>query len=280
MHDRIQTIFSVRAWIALSVLMLAIVGAAPEVHAQSDKDEAQELAQRGAKAFVKKDYAMAVTYFQRAASLDPNPVLLYNLSLAQSRLGNVEDARDAAQRAIDMGSENVPEDTWVKLHARRDAYDRALAGQAMAQDLAPDDPAISDQRGGEEGDDGTSVARRESEPESPISTIGWVGAGTGVAGVALLAGAGFVNADVRATIESYDDARRAGEFDRAETLQSEVESGQQLGQVLLYSGAGLAAVGTGLFVYDLVNGGESEKSATVTGVPRPGGASVMLHLRF
>lgn len=279
MHNRIQTIFSFRAWIAVSVLIFAVVGMAPEVHAQSKKKEARQLAQRGAKAFVKKDYAMAVTYFQRAASLDPNPVLLFNLSLAHSRVGNVQDAREAAQRAINMGSENVPEDTWVKLHARRDAYDRALAAQAMAQELAPDDPEIS-MGPGDGGEGGQTTVGKSVEPGSPIGALGWTGAATGVVGVGMLAGAGLVTAGVRADIDAYNDARVAGNFDRARQLQDDVDQGQQLGQILLYSGAGLAAVGTGLFVFDLVNGAETEKKATLLTAPTRGGASVTLHLRF
>lgn len=281
MHDRIQTIFSMRAWIAVAVLVFGVVGISPEVHAQSDKKQAQTLAQKGAKAFVQKDYAMAVTYFQRAASLDPNPVLLYNLSLAQSKLGNVQEARDAAQRAIDMGSDGVPEDTWVKLHARRDAYDRGLSARSIADALAPDDARVSTEgpQGGESGQT-TVTASRQVDEGPAVGTLGWVGAGVGVAGVGLLAGAGLVNAGVRADIEDYDDARTAGEFDRAERLQSEVESGQQLGQILLYSGAGLTAVGAGLLIFDLVNGAESDKNAKLLTVPTRGGASVTLHLRF
>ena len=281
MHDRIQTIFSMRAWIAVAVLVVGVAGISPEVYAQSDKEQAQTLAQKGAKAFVKKDYAMAVTYFQRAASLDPNPVLLYNLSLAQSKLGNVQDARDAAQRAIEMGSDGVPKDTWVKLHARRDAYDRALSARSMADELAPDKPKVSTEESTSGTSDPTTVTTREQVDEGPaVGTLGWVGAGVGVAGVGLLAGAGLVNAGVRADIEAYDEARRAGEFDRAERLQGDVDSGQQLGQILLYSGAGLTAVGAGLFIFDMVNGTESDKKARLMTVPTRGRASVTLHLRF
>jgi tetratricopeptide (TPR) repeat protein len=280
MHERIQTIMSWRAWIALTVLIFAVAGVAPDAHAQSNKkEEAQQLAQKGAKAFVKKDYAMAVTYFQRAASLDPNPVLLYNLSLAHSKLGNVSDAKDAAQRAIDMGKEQMPEDTWVKLHARLDAYDRALEARSIATSLAPDEPEVSDRDDGGTTDPDTTV-RKDVDTKSPISALGWAGAATGVVGVGLLAGAGLVNADVRASIDSYDEARRAGEFDRARQLESDIESGQQLGQILLYSGAGLAAVGAGLFIVDVVNGSESESRAAVFGAPSPNGASVTFHLRF
>lgn len=274
-----------RRWLRVAVATFVTTGVlatgAWDAAAQTNEEQARELAERGSKAFVTKDYAMAVTYFQRAASLDPNPVLLYNLSLAHSRLGNLEDARAAAERAVAMGDEDAPADTRIKLRARLNGYGVALGGVGLASRLAPkaqveETPEVV---GPEEKMLDQAVGSGASEPA--ISVLGWSGVGAGVVGVGLLAGAGLVSSGVRADIEAYDEARRVGDIDRAESLEGDVASGQAIGQVLLYSGVGLAAAGVGLLVFDLV-GPEAGGNPELGLVPAvgPEGTSMTVHIRF
>lgn len=237
----------------------------------SDVKKAEAYYKKGVTAFFNKKYSLAITYFQRANALDPDPVVLYNISLAQSRLGNAQEALDAALEAKRMGG--LPADTAQKNEFRIVAYRRALNARGIAEALRPKaqveptEPASADEDGG-------------------MSAIGWAGVGTAGVGAAALIGAGVLNFVVQGNLDEYDTARADGDYGRATGLKNDIADRQSMGRVMLYSGAGLLAVGGALWAYDFFGGQDTDtgaaraERASVFGAVGADGASVQLRWDF
>ena len=247
----------------------------PESKQQEDKEKAEAYYERGVKAFFEKKYPQAITYFQRAYSLDPDAVQLYNISLAHSKMGNASDALEAALEAQSMGG--LPKDTALKNEFRIIGYRRVIAAKKVAEDINP--PTV--EKDTTKGDRG--VEDPGPSDEEGLGAVGWAGLGTAGLGVGALIGAGVLNFIVAGNMEEYDTARADGDFGRASGLYSDIGDRQEMGRVLLYSGAGLVAVGGALFAYDYFGSTETADSAdqaTVFGAVDPEGASVQVRWAF
>jgi tetratricopeptide (TPR) repeat protein len=249
--------------------------ASPESKEQEDKKKAEAYYESGVKAFFEKNYPQAITYFQRAYSLDPDAVQLYNISLAHSKMGNASDALEAALEAQKMGG--LPKDTALKNEFRINGYRRVLAARKVAEDINPPtaekDPTKDDRTVDDPG---------PSDDDS-LGAVGWAGLGTAGLGVGALVGAGVLNFIVAGNMEEYDTARADGDFGRASGLYSDIGDRQEMGRVLLYSGAGLVAVGGALFAYDYFGSTETADSsdqASVFGAVDSEGASVQVRWAF
>ncbi len=264
-------------WVALGVLVpSAYAQDAPDpdqgadAHGQNtDADnakKAQVYYQSGVKAYFNKKYSLAITYFERANALDPDPVVLYNISLAQSKLGNAKEALDAALQAQTIGG--LPKDTARKNRYRIVAFRRALAAQSVCEAINP--PAKA------------KVAKEDAH----FGAVGWSGVGAAGLGAAALIGAGVLDIVVSGNMDKYDSARADGNYQSAKSLRADITSGQQLGRVMLYSGVGLVAVGGALFAYDFFDMGESPHDrshvdlASVSGSVGADRASVQLRWTF
>src|SRR5690625_2089135 len=110
---------------SLRLLVAAILSLTLPLYSSSAEDSyTDELAdayyEQGVEALFNKNYSLAITYLQRAHALDPDPVVLYNISLAESRLGNTREALRAALQADEMGQ--MPEDTAIKNSGRIRAF--------------------------------------------------------------------------------------------------------------------------------------------------------------
>ncbi|QDG53700.1 hypothetical protein FIV42_24030 [Persicimonas caeni] len=238
----------------------------------SDEKKAEAYYNKGVDAFFKKKYSLAITYFQRANTLDPDPVVLYNISLAHSKMGNPKEALTAALEAQKMG--NLPEDTALKNQFRIVGYRRAIAAREVTEAINP--PAKAEI-------DPNKVPDKQPQTDEGLSVLGWTGAGTAGLGVAALVGAGVTNFIVAGNLEEYDTAQADGDYGRARGLHQDIQDRQSLGRVMLYSGAGLAAVGGALLAYDLLGGTETAgnaESASVFGAVDSDGASVQLRWSF
>lgn len=234
----------------------------------SDKKKAEVYNEKGVQAFFEKKYGQAIVYFQRAHELDPDPVLLYNISLAHSKMGNPADALEAAIEAKKYGG--LPEDTAHKNEFRIVAYRRAIKARQTAEAINPP-VTVKDEKKDE-------VPRDEG-----LSVLGWTGVGTAGVGVAALIGAGVVNFIVAGNLDEYDTARADGDYGRASGLHDDIQSRQEMGRVMLYSGAGLAIVGGALFAYDYFGSPEApadDEGASVFGTVDSDGASVQLRWNF
>lgn len=240
-------------------------------------EKAEAYYNKGVDAFFNKEYSQAITYFQRAHTLDPNPVVLYNISLAHAKLGNVPEALDAALQAQKMGG--LPDDTTLKNQARIHAFRRVLTAEKLAAARAPR---------AEVGATDLPPASVTAQPadRDGMGALGWTGIGLAGAGVATLAGVGVLNFMLADDVETYDKARAAGDFDTANAMYDDINDRQFIGQIMLYSGVGLVAVGGALWAVDYFGvmesapRDESRARTAVFGTVAPGHASVQAQWQF
>jgi tetratricopeptide (TPR) repeat protein len=237
-----------------------------------DQKKAEAFYDKGVKAFFEKNFPQAITYFQRAHSLDPSPVVLYNISLAHSKMGNASDALQASLEAQKM--EGLPEDTVLKNEYRIAGYRRVVTAIGVAEAINPP-----------QARDGSSDKDKPSPKveEDSLGAVGWAGLGTAGLGVGALVGAGVLNFIIAGNLDEYDTARADGDYGRASGLHSDIGDRQEMGRVLLYSGAGLLAVGSALFAYDYFGSPEAAGSAdqaSVFGAVDADGATVQLRWAF
>ncbi|MFP4597252.1 MAG: hypothetical protein ACLFVJ_03310 [Persicimonas sp.] len=234
---------------------------------QSDVKKAEAYYEKGVDAFFNKKYSLAVSYFQRANELDPDAVVVYNISRAHAKLGNPDDALEKALEAQAMGG--LPEDTAQKNRHRIVAYRRAVAAQDVCEALNPPVDEL-DEDSPESSDEGLGV-------------VGWTGVGVGSIGAAGLLGAGMMTFIVSGNLDEYDTARADGDYGRARGLHSDIGDRQEIGRLMLYSGAGLLAAGGAMFAWDYFSGQESAESDAKTAVfstVDTDGASVQFRLEY
>jgi len=93
-----------------------------------------------------------------------------------------------------------------------------------------------------------------------------------VAGVGLIAGSLYLNSTIAADISDISELDDAAQYGQK---RDEIRSNQSVGQVLLYSGIGLAALGGSAIVWDLVSPGESPFSVSLNPTQNGMGFSVM-----
>lgn len=257
------------------MVALFLVGSAGVAGAQqsSDGEKAKAYYDQGVSAFFNKNYSQAITYFQRANALDPDPVVLYNISLAHSKLGNAEDALVASLKAAEMGG--LPEDTALKNTARIRGYERIIRARSAAD-------ARSAQAAQHKELKSPGAGAPDSASDSAVGALGWVGVGTAGAGAAALFGSGVVSLLLRADIDDYEHFRTSGEYERARAMQDKIDERQFYGKLMLYSGVGLVALGTTLWAVDYFGNAETQTTAmpALGGALGPDGAHVQARWRF
>lgn len=257
------------------------------VSQDSDAEKAQKYYKKGMQAVYDEEYAIAITNFKRAHSLNPSGTLLYNISIAYSRMGKPEKALEHSLEAAER--DDLPKDTAVKNRARIASYtvantSRSITGETGAKASGPEaSPEESTSESTEEtaGTGGTEGTGSAPGRESGGSALTWLGAGVGLAGAGAVGWAVVLNFNVRDAIEAKRTAEEAGNYQEADRLYGQIQSRQQLGQILVYSGAGAMALGTTLLIVDAASSGASSRRAVrLTGGPTRGGWSLGLDLRF
>lgn len=244
----------------------------------SDEELAQAYYEQGVEAFFNKNYSLAITYFQRANALDADPVVLYNISLAQSRLGNIPEALQAALQAQEM--EGMPEDTALKNLARIRAFQLQMTAEEIAHALIP--PEEVEAQAAASPSPAPPLPQQESGP----SPLAWAGIGTASAGALAIATTGVLTLIVGNKIEEYNSARQDGDYEGALALQKQIGDQQMVGQILLYSGAGLIAIGGTLWAIDFLTQPKADSSPgalsqlSLSGFARPDGATLQVRWDF
>lgn len=285
------------ALLGASLIALLLVLSAANAFAQDSGsgEKAEAYYNKGVNAFFNKEYSLAITYFQRANALDPNPVVLYNISLAQSRLGNAAEALSASVKADEM--EGLPADTLLKNKARMHGYRLIIRAEkladaqaakaiAQAEALKAEEAGAPEAELSEEDVFGGDAFDSQDMPDAGMGVLGWAGIGTAGVGVAALVASGVLSVMLSDDLDSYESARVAGEYDRARGLQDTINDRQSLGQIMLYSGAGLLALGGALWAVDYFGGSETKESGDTLSQPTLGGsvgasgASVQANWRF
>jgi tetratricopeptide (TPR) repeat protein len=248
---------------------------------EANKKKAKAYYDKGVKAFFEKNFPEAITYFQRAHSLDPDPVQLYNISLAYSKMGNAADALTAALEAQKVGG--LPKDTAFKNQFRIIGYRRVIVAKSVTEAINPPKAQVSEDTTDAQDADKPAVKRPDNAQDRGLSTVGWAGLGTAGLGAGALVGAGVLNFIVAGNMDEYDTARADGDYGRASGLYSDIGDRQDMGRVLLYSGAGLVAVGGALFAYDYFGSTETTGSAdqaSVFGAVDSDGVNVQVRWAF
>ncbi len=249
------------------ILLVAVAFLFAASTAHAEESEAERLYKEGAEAYFQGEYAQAIIKFKRGNELDPNPMFLYNLALAYSKLGNVEEAESHAARAHKQG---LPPQFADKNAARLLAFRMQLKSTELAKpvEVAVEEgtcEADTDCQGGEVCDLQSSqcvaVSSTPTESGSGLSGLGWAGIGAIAGGSGLILGAVIIDLGLSSDIDEYDRLVADGQTDEAESLKSDIEGSQSTGQILLFAGVGVATVGAALLIYDLMFASDSESTS-------------------
>jgi len=239
--------------------------------AQGGPDElsakAQSYYRQGQRHYNEGEYEKAAEKLRKAYALTPMPLLLYNICLAEWRAGNLEEATAMAMRAR---GETLPKALRVKVDARLAAFEPIRSAREIAGRLAGD---------GVGGATGASAPRNVegelAEPAGPSGAsgasrfggIGWLGIGSATLGAAGLTLAGVFDSRVADAVERMNRANRRGREEKVERIRNnEIEPRKRAGLIFLYTGAGLAATGVTLIIWDLATVPDTAgQDATATG---------------
>jgi tetratricopeptide (TPR) repeat protein len=251
---RIKTIARRLSVLALTVCVLGVF-APTDVLAQdaSKAEQAQQAFDDGMSFYTEKEYGKAVAEFRKGYALMPAGMFLYNITLSYIKLGEYAKAQRYAQRAAEQG--DLPKKTLVKNAARIDALTVRISAAKLADSLEPE--AQSDLFGSQKPKDPSGETPKESGGPGMMT---YAGAGTALVGVGLIGGALYMGSDIEARSDQLAQVDDRADYD---TMRSSIESDRSVGQVLLVSGIGLAAVGSGLVVWDLMGSDESSGELSV-----------------
>lgn len=245
-----------------AVMAAACLCAGTQAHAQQQPENAEQQAvqfsTRAVEAFKAGEYELAGRYFLDAHALSPDPVLLYNAAYAYGRAGDYERASDLARRAEAAGLADAT--TTTRNTARRTAWRAALRAQAIAAQPEPEStPVVAD-----------ISAETDDWSHDPIF---YTGLAVTSLGVGALVSALVVDGSVADQAAQLDEARADGDAAAEQQLLSDIEDDQQLGRILVYTGAGLAVGGAALVTWAVL---DSDGSETVkpTVVLEDGGGQV------
>lgn len=252
----------------------AVAESPPQTEQTSDAERAQEFFDTGAQHYYEGEYGRAIVEFQKANRAHPHPLFLFNIALSNLHLQRHDRAIDAARRAEEMdqplGAENSARNRAMIASSETvlNSGDIAevIAGLEVDEEEADDDPAVAEPTDPEPVDEPPEV----DEPPG-FGPVGWAGAAGLGTGAAAMITAGVLDAQIRSDWDDLeaDMARMPDdEFDRE--IES-IERRQLTGQILLFSGVGVAVAGAALMGYELfVSPSETDGVAIGPRFDRPG----------
>jgi tetratricopeptide (TPR) repeat protein len=249
-------------------------GDAPSANAAK---QAREHFDAGASHFFRKEYGKALVEFQRAFELNPDAMILYNISAAHFRLGNFKEAYVTAQRARSFGG--MPD----KVIAPTDGRIAGLSVRLQAGELTD---AIANARAkaeaANEQSDGTAqtVVAPAPPADDSLGAVGWTGAVMTAAGTGLLLYTLYADLSLGPDLRDYENAAMEGNAADYDYFYDDIKARQQRARLTLYSGSALAAVGMGLWLYDEFDSPEPRESASVQLAPTGDGAMIRLKMIF
>ena len=184
--------------------------------------------ERGEKHFYDEDYEAAIREFEAANDLIPNAIFLYNISVAHERLGQREKALATAEEAERVGG--LGPDESASNRARIAAMRRTKTAEVAATEVR---------------------SEPDVRPMFSFTKWGWIGTGTAILGVLMLANVLVIDGRLADEVEAYKRAaadRNRTEYDR---LKSEIDRRQNGARALLVVGTLALLGGIGLVVWDL-----------------------------
>jgi len=114
----------VPVWIVCTAL--AWVTSATAQSADDPHVEARSLGQQAMQAFRDEDYPTALALLQRSYALDPLPITLYNLGMAQRALFDFPAAVDSLREYLRVGGSDVPADRRAQIESFLTEMEAAL----------------------------------------------------------------------------------------------------------------------------------------------------------
>ncbi len=228
-----------------------------EAQDESDMQRAQDAFDQGARYYYDGQYSDAIVEFRRANQIHPHAIFQHNIALANMALERPQRALEAALDARENAEQLPPEAA-----AANDAIIASVQVSMHAEDVAEDMEEL------------IIAEAPDVEPASGFSTLGWAGVGTAGVGVLALGGAAVVDRQVVAGVDELenDDFETRDDFN---ARRDEVAGQQTMGQVMLWSGLGMVAVGGALVAMDLVSGDDGGGVAIAPAVGSPGINAVM-----
>ena len=230
MHARPHSIFDLRF---TGTILLGSVLAVPRL-AQAQQQPAQVLFDDAAADYMAKRYDKAALGFRKAYAVRPEAVFLYNQAKALEKLENWEAAIKALERARDQAELPLPPELAAKVPSFMEQLEAGLAAE-RAQKEAAIKP---------------TVVVPAAAPNDGLSLLGWGGAGTALLGGAAVATNFLFASQASSTSDELAATRQRSRYDE---LSQDFDEQQGTAQALLFVGAGLAAVGAGLLLWDLSN---------------------------
>ena len=257
-RGRSQATFGILAVFALLAVILVAAPAAGQSSGADDltRQQARRHFKNGAVAFRNEDYKAAIRAFEKAYEMNPDGMILYNLSLAHLRSENLYRALDYAQKADGTGdlSKSVRVRNKARIRALDQVFGARTASKAIARLRANRD---SEESSGETGGSSTSGGSAQADPSTNrgangsdtggagkgLGPLGWTGIGLAAAGLGSIGAAGLVENGLQSDIASYRQAAESGDIETYQRLETGIRQRQSLGRTLLYAGIGAAGAG-------------------------------------
>lgn len=170
------------------------VPATPQAAATPDPDAAARAHfARGRAAYEHGDFAVALDAFQAAYAASQHPKLLYNLGLAEQRLGNASGAVEAFESYLAWGQGDREEEVRGRLAALRDLAKQqpppSAPGPAETAAAAPPEPSPP------------PAAPVDSAPPSRSRRVWWIAGGVALAAALVVGVAVPLSQRDRTTLE-------------------------------------------------------------------------------
>lgn len=254
-------------------------GAGDTASDPEDIEKANAHFAKGAQLFSEKRYAPAIVEFLSAYKYKPDPMLLYNISVAHARLGNIDEAYKAAARAA--ASDKMPEKAAPTNSARVRAWGAVLRAGSLGERIAAAQKAQTATRATLSDDLSTAAPPPPGAADnasSALSAIGWSGVAASAVGVGLMGYATYVDLSMGEDIDAYKSAAQAGDSRAYRDHKDDLAGRQSTGLIALYSGVGLTAVGLGLLSYDLLS--EDGETTSIGVSAGDGGGSIRISYFF
>lgn len=236
--------------IAILTFLVVALSALP-AHAQDrSRDEAKVHFSEGTALYEQGDYEEALAQFRLGEALYSDPSFDYSIALCFWRLGNIEAAEKHAAAAVAGFAEYQIAEPAARNGAHLIAFRRILKAAEVADDM-PEQPVV------------VATTTTEKPPKARVPAQTWVGGAFTLAGLGLLGWWGVTELSLGGTIDDYEAAAAASDTQSWQALRGEIESKQTTARVLLFTGAGVTAVGGALLIWGLTSSGKGESRATM-----------------
>lgn len=222
-------------------VVCALVLATPgTVYAEADP-EAVRLFEEALTSYNAGEWAQAATGFLQAYQLEPEAVFLYNAAKARGALAGDDPAKlEAALKLLERAQAQEERPLVGKLEASAAEYREELLAKILESERLKEERRLAE------------LDALKGNPDNYVrfGALGWTGVGVIALGGVSFGVSGYFNNQVRVIGQELEgpDANRA-DYDR---LASNYKGSQQTGQLTLYVGGAIAALGAGLLVWDLM----------------------------